>query len=715
MPPATIPSPVMEPAGAAAVRSVFVIRGLDCADCATKLEKRVRRLAGVSTATLNFGAAKLTVVHSCPAEAIAAAVEKAGYSVATRPAPTGVRTLLTVASGVLLVLAQLAAAAGGPAGVARTLYLAGMAAGGYYVARAGLAALMARTLDMNFLMTVAAAGAVAIGEWSEGATAVFLFSLGNTLQAHAFDRTRRSIRSLMELAPREAVVRRNGREAAVPVGDIVVGDIVVVRPGERIPMDGVVAAGRSAVDQAPITGESIPVEKAEGSEVFAGTVNGLGALEVRVTRRAAANTIMRIMHLVEEAQARRAPSQQFVDLFARRYTPIVIATAFLLAVVPPLLGQPFVPWLHRSLILLVISCPCALVISTPVAIVSAIGAASRHGVLIKGGAYLELAGSLKVVALDKTGTLTEGRPVVTDVIPLAGDVAPSDVLRLAAAVESRSQHPLAAAILQRARDDGVDQLPLPVAEDAVTTLGRGVRARLDGVEVAVGSPEWAAVDLGGWSSDGAREAREAVGRLEGEGKTVILVAREGKPVGILAVADRVRPGAARAVADLRAAGVCRIVMLTGDNPSTAAAVAAQAGVDEVRASLLPEDKAGAVRELLAEAGGPVAMVGDGVNDAPALATASIGVAMGAAGSAAALETADVALMSDDLGKLAYLIRLGRATVGVIRQNVAFSLAIKGVFLTLTMFGVCTLWMAVFADTGAALIVIANGLRLARAR
>ena len=722
------------------VRSVFIVSGLDCADCAAKLEKRVRRLQGVASADLNFAASRLTAIHSCPRETIVAAVERSGYAAAPAQQPgakvsgaggaaeaggeksflwRNQKAILTASAGLFIVAAYLASYAGAGVVVVRGFFLAGMVLGGYHVAKAGVFALLGRTLDMNFLMTVAAVGATAIGQWNEGAAAVFLFSLGNTLQAYAFDRTRRSIRSLIELTPKEAVVRRWGQDIRLPVEEITVDDTVVVKPGERVPVDGVVTAGQSAVNQAPITGESTPVEKQEGADVFAGAINGRGALEVRVTRKAQDSTISRILNLVEEAQARRAPSQQFVDVFARYYTPAVIVVATLVAVAPALFfGQAFIPWFKKALILLVISCPFALVISTPVAIVSAIGRASRLGVLIKGGAHLEAAGSLRAVALDKTGTLTEGKPAVTDLVPGEG-VTEEELLTAAAAAESRSEHPLAAAVLTRARHA---DLPITAAEATETVPGMGVRATVDGVPITVGAAELALAS-GGPAPGGATPANapapspallSRAAELEAEGKTVAYVSRAGRFLGLFAVADRLRPGAPEAVAALKGAGILQVVMLTGDNPATAAAVAQRAGVDDFRASLLPEQKVDAVRGLLGTFG-KVAMVGDGVNDAPALATATVGVAMGAAGSAAALETADVALMSDDLTKLAYLVRLGRRTLGIIRQNVAFSLAVKAVFLVLTFLGLATLWMAVFADTGAALVVIANGLRLARAR
>ncbi len=579
----------------------------------------------------------------------------------------------------------------------------------------------------------------------EGALVVFLFSLGETLEGYTMERARRGIRSLMELAPAEATVLRpctdceehlgrslpdgtayeggpcpwcDPHEERVDVSQVAVGDTVLVRPGERIPVDGVVLRGSSSVDQAPVTGESVPVEKGPGDELFAGTVNGEGALEVEVTRLAADSTISRIIHMVEEAQARKAPSQRWVDRFARYYTPAVVGLAILIAAVPPLLfGQPFLEpptgghgWLYRALALLIIACPCALVISTPVSIVSGISNAARHGVLVKGGAYLEAAGSLRVIALDKTGTLTRGKPAVTDVIP-AGDRSTEEVLTLAAGVESRSEHHLAQAIVAAARQRGIH---FASAQDFQALTGRGASGLVDGVRVYIGN-------LTLFADEGVRipaEIEARIERLEEEGKTTMALATatdgHWEFWGIIGVADTVRPDAREAIAALKRLSIRRTVMLTGDNERTARAVAAQAGVDEVRANLLPEEKVAAVEGLLAEYG-EVAMVGDGVNDAPALARATVGIAMGGAGTDQALETADIVLMADDLSKLPFAIRLSRRTLGVIRQNIGFSLLVKAVFMALAIPGMATLWMAVFADMGASLIVILNGMRLLRVR
>ncbi|HEX7243577.1 MAG TPA: heavy metal translocating P-type ATPase, partial [Longimicrobiaceae bacterium] len=498
---------------------------------------------------------------------------------------------------------------------------------------------------------------------------------------------------------------------------VVVGETVVVRPGEKIPVDGTVLTGRSGVDQAPITGESMPVDKEPGAEVFAGSLNGEGALEVRSSKPASDTTLARIIHAVEEAQASRAPSQAFVDRFARVYTPAVVALALLVLVVPPLAGWgSWDTWIYRALALLVVACPCALVISTPVTIVSALAGGARRGILIKGGLHLENAGRVRVVALDKTGTLTEGRPEVVEVVPLDGE-NPAEVVALAAAAEARSQHPLAQAVLRHAEENGVAFRP---AADVQAVTGKGLRARVGGETVHLGNERLFA-ELG--VLDAA--ARAALEAQAAGGRTAVLVgtaAAEGGPVrvrGIIGIADRVRPGAADALRALHRAGISRVVMLTGDNQGTARAVAASlggpgAGVDEFRAELLPEDKTAAVEELR-RAHGAVLFVGDGVNDAPALAAADVGVAMGAGGTDVALETADIALMADDLSRLATTIRLARKAERIIRANIAFSLLTKAVFVVLAVMGYATLWMAVAADMGASLLVVMNGLRALRTR
>ena len=692
----------------------FRIEGMDCADCAAKLEKKIAALAGVQSAAVNFGAGKLTVVHELSITDITRAVEQAGYqafphglnrNTTTTPASPWWRkpkTLTTILSGIFLLPAILLEWSGAGEEILMPLYVAAMLFGGYHVAKSGLYGLKSFTMDTNFLMTIAAVGAVAIREWGEGAMVVFLFSLGNALQAYTLDKTRKSIRSLMELAPREALVRRDGQEILLAVDEIVINDVVLVKPGERIAMDGTVINGVSSVNQASITGESIPVEKQAGDIVYAGTINENGALEITVTKLASDSTLSKIMHMVEEAQAQKAPMQQFVDVFAKYYTPTVILAALCLMTIPTLFfGQPFDVWFYKALVLLVISCPCALVISTPVSIVSAIGNASRHGVLIKGGAHLEQMGRVQAIAFDKTGTLTVGKPVVTDVVPLNG-ISKEDLLSLAATIEKWSEHPLAEAIVVHARN-----MPLKSVSNFQALSGRGAQADVDGQTIYVGNRRLFE-EIG--CVIAADEPRLTT--LEHQGKTAMLVGTSQKVLGVIAVADTLREHSAASLAALREAGVRNMVMLTGDNERVAATIASTLSIDAVYSELLPEDKVAALKQVSSKYG-RVAMVGDGVNDAPALASADVGIAMGVAGSDSALETADIALMSDDLGKLAYIMKLSRKTVAIIKQNVTFSIAIKLLFVVGTFIGFVNLWLAILADTGASLLVTLNGMRLAR--
>jgi Cd2+/Zn2+-exporting ATPase len=568
-------------------------------------------------------------------------------------------------------------------------------------ARAGALSLRAFTMDTNLLMTIAAIGAVAIGEWGEAAGVMFLYSLGSALEAYTVDRTRNSIRSLMELSPREASVVSHGHEHRVPVEEVKVGDTVLVRPGEKIPLDGVVSGGSSSVDESAVTGESVPREKTAGSTVYAGTINQRGSLDIRVTRLVGDDTLSRIIHLVEEAQAQKAPSQQFSERFGRIYTPVVVGAAFVIAMISFIFH---IPWLFRqALVLLVVSCPCALVISTPVAIVSAIGNAAKNGVLLKGGTHLEELGRVSVVAFDKTGTLTTGRLEVTDVISLDG--SRTDVLRMAASVESRSEHPLAEAILRLAAEEKIDLYDLSYFE---AMPGLGARGIIDSQVCHIGNQRM--LDRLGASVPDA----ETVSRLRSEGKTLMFVVREGAVIGIVAAEDVVRDTSRDAVAALRQVGVERTVMLTSDNTVTALSVAGRLGIDSVEAELLPEEKVDRIRDLVARYG-KVAMVGDGINDAPALASASVGIAMGGEGAHAALETADVALMADDLSMLPYGIRLSKATLRIIKQNIAFSIIVVLGLVGLTLGGKLNLTGGIIGHEGSALLVIANGMRLLRRR
>jgi Zn2+/Cd2+-exporting ATPase len=660
---------------------------------------------------VNFAAGRLDAEHDpvLSREVLEEAVRSAGYGVAkteeTERTPfwRTPRVLLTAVSAMLFLVGLVFSVAGVPEIARVVVYLSAIVVGGLPIFRAAVAGLRARHLDMNVLMSAATVGAVGIGEWAEAASVVVLFAAGNALQVYAIDRTRGAVRALVRLTPNEVLVRRDGSEVVVPADEVGVGDTVVVRPGERLAVDGTVVEGSSAVDEAPVTGESVPVEKGVGDGVYSGSLNGQGGMLVEATRRAGDSTLQRIVRLVEEAQATKAPAEQFVDRFSRVYTPLVVAAAIVLAVVPPLLGGGFGEWFYRALALLIIACPCALVISTPVTVVSGIGAASRRGILVKGGAALEAAGRLRALAFDKTGTLTEGRPVVSRVVPLNGK-GEAEVLALAAALERRSEHPLAHAILAAADDYGVGGLP--TVKGFRSVAGRGAEGEVEGRLYVIGSPRLfaeAGVSLAG--------AGTALGEIEREGETPVVLGDENGPMAVFGLADTLRPDARATIEALRESGVGELVMLTGDAEAPARRTAEALGVG-YEAQLLPENKVEAVRQLVARHG-DVGMVGDGVNDAPALAASTVGFAMGAAGTDVALETADVALMQDDLPKLAEAVRLSRAAERIIRQNVFVSIAIKGLFVLLAPFGLVALWLAVLADMGTSIAVTLNGLRLFR--
>lgn len=692
--------------------TVCRLNGLDCPDCAAKLEREVQGLNGVVKAHLNFGASTLTVEHFGDLDAVSEAIrhhnveadfqESAMPAMATDRRKAGARLWLTAASGVLL----LAGTIGGliyPSAVWTVVLALAMASGGFFVARAGYYSLRSGMVDINFLMTLAVIGAGLIGEWTEGASVVFLFSLGNLLESYTMNRTRQSVRRLMQEVPKTARVRREGNEAQVPIEQVVVGDVVVVHAGERIAVDGRVLIGSSGVNQASVTGESIPAAKEPGDRVYAGTLNGEGTLEIEVTSGVTDSTIARVIRLVEEAQAQKAPSERMVDRFARYYTPAVIAAAASLAVLPPLVfGRDWHTWLYQGLALLVVSCPCALVISTPVSVVSALGSAARQGVLIKGGAHLEHLGTVAALAFDKTGTLTRGEPRVVQIIPF-GQTSVSELLHVAVAVEAQSAHPLARAVVAFGESKGMAPVP---ADNVVTVPGQGLRALVDGREFAVGSRRL-------FSAEAVVAGESDLQRMQVAGLTPVLVGTPTQLIGIIGLSDTIRPGTRAVINALNALGLRHLVMLTGDNRSTAEAVADEAGLADVRSELLPEDKVKAVRSMVDEYGS-AAMVGDGLNDAPALAAATVGIAMGGAGSDVALETADVALMSDDIGKLPFAIDLGRRTRVVIRQNIVFALLVKLVFLGLAMLGHLSLWLAVAGDMGSSLLVTFNGMRLMRA-
>jgi Cd2+/Zn2+-exporting ATPase len=582
-------------------------------------------------------------------------------------------------------------------------FLVSIASSGVFTGRRALHSLRARTIDINVLMLIAVCGALALGEWAEATTVVFLFAIAQWLESRSMERAREAIRALMDLTPAQARIRRGDDEAVVDVDRVAIGSMMIVRPGEKIPLDGKVSSGRSDVNQAPITGESLPIDKAPGDEVFAGTINGHGALEIAVTRRRRDTTLARIIHLVEAAQAQRAPSQQFIDRFARWYTPAVIAFAVAIAIIPVALGGSFVVWFYRALVVLVIACPCALVISTPVSIVSALAGAARRGVLIKGGMHLERLAAVRAMAFDKTGTLTRATLRVAGVYPL-DEKTESELLALAAAIEARSEHPIAAAIVGEARDQTI---AFTTIADVRALPGLGAEGELNGQLVACGNARL--FQERGWLTTAAQQTADSIAA---SGASPVLVACDGRVAGVIAVSDETREIATDTIDLLHRQGVHHIVMLTGDQESAARAVAAQIGVDDVQAGLLPEEKMQAVARLR-ERYGAVAMVGDGVNDAPALAAADVGIAMGVIGSDAALETADVALMTDELPKIAYALRLSKATVRNIRANIGISLVLKAAFLALAVAGIATLWMAVVADTGTSLLVVANAMRLLR--
>jgi Cd2+/Zn2+-exporting ATPase len=711
---------------------VFRIHGMDCAEEVAVLKRELGPLVGGED-KLGFDIlnGRMTVASDAVAttDEIGAAVTRTGMRAEPwkddRSAPTETgpwernrRTILTAASGVLLLgglvahtgLSGFRAAfaeetAAGPPVIVAALYALGILAGVWTVLpKAWLAARRLRP-DMNLLMVIAVSGAVGIGQWLEAATVAFLFALSLALEAWSVGRARRAVATLMEITPPTArLCHPDGREEVVAADRVPVGARFRVRPGDRVPLDGRIVEGASGVDQSPITGESVPVQKEPGDEVYAGTINGDGALIVESTRPASDTTLARIIRLVGEAQSRRAPSERWVETFARYYTPTVMAIALLVLLVPPLLlGGSWADWIYRSLVLLVIACPCALVISTPVSIVAALAAAARNGVLVKGGMYVEAPARLRAVAMDKTGTLTQGKPSVVEVVPMNGHTE-AELLERAAALEAHGTHPLAQAILSYAKEQGVN---VPAAEDYRILPGKGAVGRVRGTDYWVGSHRY--LEERKQETPDVHDRLDALARA---GQTVVVVGNDRHVCGFITLADRVRPEARQAIADLRAAGVEHVVMLTGDNRGTAKAIAAETGVDEVYAELLPADKVTKVEELVARYGS-VAMAGDGVNDAPAMGRATVGIAMGAIGTDAALETADIALMSDDLSKLPWLVRHSRRTLSVIRQNIVFALGVKTVFVVLTFVGYSSMWGAITADMGASLLVVFNGLRLLR--
>jgi Cd2+/Zn2+-exporting ATPase len=728
----------------------FYIAKMDCPTEEQLIRNHLERLEGIEQLGFNLMRGELTVSHRGDgAAAIEAALDAIGMEPKridppaadgapgattpekTRPAqlePARVSRMtwvLLAISGAAALAAEIVALTTGEESSPLTIGLAflSVAAGGRETLKKGWIAIKSFTLNINFLMSAAVLGALFIQQWPEAAMVTFLFAVAERIEARSLEHARNAIRGLMEMSPEMAQVGVGEGELRewrnIDAGSVKVGQVVRVKPGERIPLDGTVTAGQSTVNQAPITGESMPVEKTPGHKVFAGSVNELGVLEVTVTAAQGDTTLARIIRLIEEAQSERAPTQRFVDRFAKIYTPAVVAIAILVAVLPPLLlSAPFYPWLYRALTLLVIACPCALVISTPVAVVSGLAAGAKAGILIKGGVYLEQGHALKAVALDKTGTVTHGKPIVTDVVLLKGQTE-REALELAASLDAHSEHPVASAIVtlwtrKRMSEDACSNgeatgcCPpkaqfLPVTEFA-SIPGRGVEGKIRGERYYVGNHRL--MEEKGICSPVVEAEIE---RLEEEGKTTVVLASERDLIAVFGVADTLRETSVEAVQMLHRLGIA-VVMLTGDNDKTGRAIAALVGIDDVRGNLLPEDKTTAVGKLLTKYGA-VGMVGDGINDAPALAKASIGFAMGAAGTDTAIETADVALMQDDLRKLPAFIDLSRRTKRVLAQNIAFSIGVKVIFFGLALAGFATLWMAVFADMGASLLVVFNGLRL----
>jgi len=693
---------------------VIPIEGMDCSDCVMVIEHSVGRIEGVLAVSVNYAAEQMRVefdAHKTDRTAIEKRVRSLGYAIPAsglqRQYLENRELLFSLFSGLLLLVGWL----GGrflsfPTPVSLGFYLTAYAFGGWDISRHAFHALRERHFDTDLLMVVAALGAAVLGEFAEGALLLFLFSLGHALEERALDRARAAVRALADLAPKIALVRRNGQEIEMPVEQLLLDDIVIVRPGVRVPVDGQVIAGQSGMDQSPVTGESVPVDKTPGDKVFAGSVNGEGALEVRVTRLAKDSTLARVMNMVEEAQAQKSPTQQLTEKFERVFVPIVLVADVLLIIVPPLFGVPFQVSFLRAMTLLVAASPCALALGTPATILAGVAQAARNGVLVKGGAHLENLGRLRAIAFDKTGTITHGQPEVTDVVQISNvkyQMSTDEVLALAAAVESRSGHPLAQAVVRAAQSKG---LVLPTVGAVESLTGRGLRSSVNGQIALIGNLKL----MGETGVTVPADARQQVETLEANGKTTTAVAVDGQIVGVLALADTLRADAPRTMAALKKIGMREMVMLTGDNARVAATIARQAGLTDFRADLMPEDKVTAIRSLVAEHG-QVAMVGDGVNDAPALANATVGIAMGGAGTDVALETADVALMGDDVSKLPFAVGLSRATRAIITQNLVISLGVIALLMITSLFGLTRIGIAILFHEGSTIVVVLNALRL----
>ena len=691
----------------------YRLTNLSCTSCAAKFEKNVRELPNVEECQLNFGAAKLKVIGDVSVDQLEAA--GAFDNIKVRPA-TEARGLqipfykrkenvLAAISLVFLIIGLVFSISKGEGNIISNInYFVSIIVGGMAIFITGFKNLLKLSFDMKTLMTVAIIGAAIIGEWQEAAVVVFLFAVSEALESYSMSKARQSIEQLMDIAPPVATVKQSHgdhhHEVQRATEEIVIGDVLIVKPGQKIAMDGVVVAGQSYVNQAAITGESVPVQKALDDDVFAGTLNEEGYLEIKVTKLVADSTLSKIIHLVEEAQAEKAPSQKFVDRFAKYYTPLIMLVALFVAVIPPLFIGDWQHWIYQGLAVLVVGCPCALVISTPVAIVTAIGNAAKQGVLVKGGVYLEQLGAINTIAFDKTGTLTKGTPEVTDILAL--NVEEDELLAMAAAIEQGSQHPLAKAILNATHQKGIH---FEQASSFQSVTGKGAFGLINEQKIFVGSIKWLA------NNNLEATIIEKISEFAAKGKSVIAVANKQEILGVIAIADKVREESVNVVEALHDMGV-QTIMLTGDDKATATAIAQQLHINEVQANLMPEDKLLAVKTLASDRQ-LVAMVGDGINDAPALATANVGIAMGGVGTDTALETADIVLMSDDLKRLPLTIQLSKKTLKIIKQNITFALSLKLIALLLVIPGWLTLWIAIFADIGATLIVLLNSMRLIR--
>ncbi|MDT2990824.1 heavy metal translocating P-type ATPase [Enterococcus casseliflavus] len=694
--------------------NVFRVEGLSCTNCAAKFEKNVSQLPKVKNANVNFGAGKLSIEGEASIEELqsAGAFENLKiydvYNVENNleQKDSFIKKNWTLLLSLLLIIFAVGSQIlnGEEFFLTKGLYILAIIIGGFSLFKEGISDLLKLDFSMESLMTIAIIGASIIGEWAEGSIVVILFAISEALERFSMDRARRSIRSLMDIAPNEALIRRNNVEQMIHVSEINLGDIMIIKPGQKIAMDGQVVKGHSSVNQAAITGESVPVEKQVDDDVFAGTLNEEGFLEVKVTKHVSDTTIAKIIHLVEEAQGERAPAQAFVDKFAKYYTPAIMMIAALVVVIPPLfLGGEWDTWLYQGLSLLVVGCPCSLIISTPVSIVSAIGNAAKNGVLVKGGIYLEEIGGLKAVAFDKTGTLTNGTPVVTDFITIDSNNE-EKYLAVITSLESYSQHPLASAILKKADEKAIPYKSISV-HNFTSITGKGIQGDIEGVTYLVGSPKLFLDDL-----TDSQVISESYLKLQQEGKTAMLFGTKEEVLAVIAVADEVRESSKTVISKLHDLGIKHTIMLTGDTATTAQSIGKQVGVTDIKGDLMPEEKLDYIKSLK-QTYGKVAMIGDGVNDAPALAASTVGIAMGGSGTDTALETADVALMGDNLQKLPFIVKLSRQTLTVIKQNITFSLVIKLMALLLVIPGWLTLWIAILADMGATLLVTFNGLRL----